>query len=150
MSERNDDGSLPREPSSESPPEQRPPRPFGLRIAFYILVVYACIYVGGSFLLYILEGAERVEELWQVEGEGTIVLPRAAPSASSIFWKSPRHGTENTLFRVAPEIDTACSSGTVLVDVTTAPTMAPPAAPIVDLAGEERRLGSEELDGRAR
>lgn len=70
------DGSGGEPPGNRDGESPQPSRPFGLRIAFYILVVYVCVYVGGSLLLYLLEGAERVQELWQIQDEGeTIVLP---------------------------------------------------------------------------
>lgn len=76
-------------PSSGPPPgpkEPRPPRPFGLRIALYILVVYFCYIVGTSLLLYLTEGSDKLEELFQNQPDGEPpVLPLLVGLKAQLF-----------------------------------------------------------------
>ena len=56
--------------SPSAPPASPAPRPFGLRIALYILVVYFCYIFGTSLLLYLTEGGEQLEALFKNQPEG--------------------------------------------------------------------------------
>ncbi|MDA8019653.1 MAG: CPBP family intramembrane metalloprotease [Thermoanaerobaculia bacterium] len=60
--------------SQSTPPVARP---FGLRIALYLLVVYFCYIFGTNLLLYLIEGPEKLESLREsAQPEGELpVLP---------------------------------------------------------------------------
>lgn len=71
--QRGEDGSGQPDGTSGGLRRGRPPgrpRPFGLRIALYVLVVYFCYIFGTSLLLYLTEGPETLEELFKNQPEG--------------------------------------------------------------------------------